>query len=159
MIKQILPPVLLLVSIVVILILSGQSGNQAFEMTYRMAVPFAQILYKNPDLEEIKVVMQWIRLAGRVFAFAWFGGLLMYNACAIVLYWKIKHSKVWILMVFVLDVLFSIYDEAHKLFIEGRHCTLQEILLNILVSVAASVLVFLFFRKLCWDRRNLEWKD
>ena len=129
---------------VLILFLSGQSGSQAFELTYQLALPFANLIYDTPDYDQILVVMNVIRLVGRIAAFTVFGGFFaaLVNVWGNKLPYKVKN------MISVMGIMvFSIFDETHKLFIDGRHCTITEIIVNIICGFAGAGFVMYVIHK------------
>lgn len=130
--------------IVLILFLSGQSGSQAFGMTYELALPFANFLYGTPDYDQILVVMNAIRFTGRIVAFTGFGILFT----TLVQSFKgnfFRKAKNIISIVGI--VAFAVFDETHKLLIDGRHCTMEEILVNIVCGLAGGAVAMYFIYK------------
>lgn len=132
------------VCMVFILFLSGQSGSQAFGLTYRLAVPIADIIYDTPDYDQILVVMNGIRFLGRVVAFTVYGGFFtaLIHAWSRKLSWKTKNA-ICVLGI----VLFGIFDETRKLLIDGRHCTLAEIIVNIVCGLAGAAVALYILKK------------
>lgn len=129
-----------------ILFLSGQSGAEAFGLTYRLALPIAGVIYDTPDYDQILAVMNVMRFLGRVMAFTVFGGLFT----ALVFAWGSRLSpKVKIIISLAGIIVFGIFDETHKLFIDGRHCTFAEIIVNIVCGSVGSVFVMYVI-----DKRN-----
>ncbi len=120
-----------------ILFLSGQDGEEAFDTTYEIAKPVADVVYEEPSNDQVEDVMLVIRNSGRVIAFTVFGILLALNVHV----WTTFRWKYKAILIVVITVLFSIFDEVHKLAIEGRHCTLAEIMVNVLCSMIAGLVV------------------
>lgn len=129
-----------------ILFLSGQSGSQAFNLTYELALPIAEKFYKNPDYDQILAVMIILRKIGRCTAFTMFGGL--YYVFVETLAKEMEPKRKWCIILAGI-VLFSVFDETHKLLIDGRHCTIEEIIINI---VCGFVGCGIFNR--VWKRRR-----
>lgn len=127
-----------------ILFLSGQSGSQAFGMTYHLALPIAGIIYDTPDYDQILVVMNGIRILGRIVVFMFFGGFFT----AFVYGWGGRLTQKTKNSISVSGiVLFGIFDETRKLLIDGRHCTLGEIIVNIVCGFIGAVFVLYVFDK------------
>jgi len=116
-----------------ILFLSGQNGSQAFNLTYELALPIAEMFYENPNYDQILAVMIILRKIGRCTAFTVFGGL--FYVFVEVLAKEAEPKKKWGIILAGI-VLFSVFDETHKLLIDGRHCTLEEIIINIVCGFA-----------------------
>lgn len=130
----------------VILFLSGQSGAEAFGLTYRLAFPIADIIYDTPDYDQILAVMNVMRFLGRVMAFTMFGGLFT----ALIFAWGSRlplRAKIIISLAGI--IAFGIFDETHKLFIDGRHCTFIEIIVNVVCGFVGAVFVMYVI-----DKRN-----
>lgn len=136
--QKILLAMLFLVWVCVILFLSGQNGSEAFRLTYNLALPIARCFYENPNNDQILVVMAVMRQAGRCMVFAIFG--ILFSLCLNTMFWQMKQSKRRLILIGGI-ILFSVFDEAHKLLIAGRHCTLQEIGLNILSGFAGCIIL------------------
>ncbi len=130
--------------LVLILFLSGQSGSQAFGMTYELALPFAKILYGVPDYDQILVVMNGIRFIGRIVAFIGFG--ILFTVLLRSFKSKISLRLQNIILVSGI-IVFAVFDETHKLLIDGRHCTIWEIILNIVCGLTGCVVTIYFIRK------------
>lgn len=129
---------------VLILFLSSQNGSQAFGMTYKLALPFAKILYGIPDYDQILVVMNGIRFIGRVVAFVGFGVLFT----VLIRSYKSKISLRYQNIILILGIIvFAVFDETHKLLIDGRHCTVGEIIVNIVCGLTGCVVTIYFIRK------------
>ncbi len=126
-----------IICIILILFLSGQSGSQAFGMTYRLALPIANIIYDTPDYDQILLVMNGIRLFGRVIAFTAFG---VFFTALIHVWGKKLPPRVKNSLSFLGIVIFGIFDEMHKLRIDGRHCTIAEIIVNIICGFIGMAL-------------------
>lgn len=120
-----------------ILFLSGQDGEEAFDTTYEIAKPVADVVYEDPSNDQVEDVMLTIRNSGRVIAFLVFGGLLALN----IHLWTTFGWKYKAMLISIVSIVFSVFDEVHKLAIEGRHCTLAEIVVNILCSMIAGLAV------------------
>lgn len=138
--QKILLTMFLLAWICVILFLSGQNGSEAFNLTYKLALPLAGCFFENPDNDRILQVMLVLRQAGRCVVFAVFG--MLFNQYLDVMLAGMRQCRRRILL-FGGIILFSVFDETHKLLIEGRHCTPQEILMNILSGFMGCVILYL----------------
>lgn len=123
----------------IILFLSGQNGSQAFWLTYRLSCPIAEIFYDNPNYDQILAVMILMRKIGRCVAFGVFGAMVL--MVSDVLWGKKKGWRILIPASMVI-VAFSVFDETRKLMIEGRHCTWQEIAINIVCGFAGCIIVY-----------------
>lgn len=133
-----------IICVTFILFLSGQSGSQAFGLTYRLAVPLAEVIYDSPDYDQLLVVMNGIRFLGRVVAFTVFGGFFT----ALIHAWCGKLSRITKEGISFLGIIiFGIFDETHKLLIDGRHCTLSEILVNIVCGLMGAVVTIYILKK------------
>lgn len=130
-----------------ILVLSGQNGTEAFGMTYRLALPFAAVVYGTPDYDQILAVMNGIRFLGRIAVFTTFGVFFT----TFIHTWKnFLSQKAKTVMSVLGIILFGIFDETHKLLIDGRHCTVIEIVVNVicgLAGAAAALYIIKKFRK------------
>lgn len=126
-----------------ILFLSGQDGEEAFDTTYGIAKPIADVIYENPTNDQIEDIMIIIRNFGRIVAFTVFGILLALNLEVSAKFsWKVK-----VIAIVVITTIFSVFDEVRKLLIEGRHCTFGEIIVNIFCSMIAGLAVCFIARK------------
>lgn len=132
-----------------ILFLSGQKGTDAFELTFAISEPIAGIIWDNPDYDRIHIVMQILRQTGRVVCFAVLGALIF----GLVNMFLGRSSKKRRTIVIVAVIIFiSIFDETRKLLIDGRHCTIWEIMANILSGFAGSAIVWKISK--CINRRT-----
>lgn len=136
---------ILIIWLAVILFLSGQSGSQAFGLTYRLALPIADVIYQSPDYDQILTVMNAVRFAGRIVAFTIFG--MIFTAFIRTVGAKLP-VKVRSTLSIAGIVLFGIFDEAHKMLIDGRHCTLFEIIVNIICGLAGAVLTWYIIKRI-----------
>lgn len=138
-----------LVCVGIILFLSGQNGSQAFWLTYHLSCPIAEIIYDNPNYDQILAVMILMRKMGRCVAFGVFGAMVLMVADVL---WGKKMGWKILIPVSLVIIAFSVFDETRKLLIEGRHCTWQEIAINIVCGLAGCMLVY------GMKRRKKEWK-
>lgn len=122
-----------------ILFLSGQNGDEAFGLTYRLACPIAGIFFDHPDYDQILAVMIVMRKLGRCFFFLFFGFLWYLLVEVFAKEWNVIRKRIVILSGMVL---FSVFDETHKLFIAGRHCTMEEIFINIVCGTIGILIAF-----------------
>lgn len=133
----------------IILFLSGQNGSQAFWLTYRLSCPIAEIFYENPNYDQILAVMILMRKIGRCVAFSVFGAMVL---MVVDMLWGQKVGwKILIPASFII-IAFSVFDETRKLLIEGRHCTWQEIAVNIVCGLAGCLIVY-------WIKRRKGTRD
>lgn len=137
--------------IAAILSLSGQDGEEAFGLTYKLSVPIADILYEEPTLSQIEDVMLVLRQVGRVGMFLVLG---MLTTLAVDAIWQKINEVNRLYIIYGFLIFFSIFDEVHKLLIPGRHCTVEEILVNIMSSFIGCVCMNLLY-KICKRKKAI----
>lgn len=113
-------------------ILSRQEGTSTSELSYGLSERLSEYLYARGITFSTDLLNIIIRKAAHILIYLVLGGL-MYYALAYTLGQKNKHI---LMLSIILCLSASSLDEVQKIFIPGRHCDPEEILLN---SIAAVV--------------------
>lgn len=134
----------------VMLILSSQNGEETARTGSVIAEKLARLFFDKVTYVQISLVHTVIRKLAHVFIYAVFGALLYNMALS---FPRLK-DMLKIILPFATVVCFSVFDEAHKLFISGRHCDFVDICLNVLGGVLGIALVALVRFMISRRRKN-----
>ena len=145
--KKLLPLCLCIFWLLLIFFLSTQNGDQTAAASSGIASWLANIIYGSPTQMQINDVHMLIRKVAHFGLFYGFGVLSTYTLFVFIE--KCKRVTVCFSMLVVLAV--AIFDEWHKTFIPGRHCHIDEILLNAIAGILGVGFVVLVVW--CRDRK------
>jgi len=139
--KKWISTILLAAWVCLILFLSFQSGKDtaATSMTFTSKI-LQFFIGREPEYE---LLMMWdgrFRLAAH-FVLLFLYGLISFET---VYQWS-DHSMVKGLLVSVVSgIIIAVISEVGKIRIEGRHCDLSEMLLNVVGALTGSIIIFAF---------------
>lgn len=134
-----------------IFLLSMQNGEQTAAVSGGIAKTIANILYLGPTEQQIQTVHAAIRKLAHVGLFLIWGLLLS----AAALYMSRQRRGVAMGIAAVLLIAYAFFDEWHKIFIDGRHFSFSEAVLNAVSGLAAIGLTY-FFAELTVKRRRKQ---
>lgn len=123
-----------------IFFLSAQNGEQTAAVSAGIAQKIAEIIYTEPVEQQVQAVHLGIRKLAHIGLFFIWGLLL--SAAALYIARRQRSTAVGIVAAVL--VVYAFFDEWHKIFVDGRHFSFSEAVLNAVSGLAAIVLtVFL----------------
>lgn len=121
-------------------ILSRHSGSTTSEISYGISNRLELLLAYIGINIHAELINEIIRKAAHIVIYLVLGGLLYY-ALAYTFRRSSKHSLV---LAIALCLTASLLDELQKIFIPGRHCDPEEILLNSIAGIVGIILCYFF---------------
>ena len=137
---------LLLVWMSLIFLLSTQNGEQTVAISSGIADWIADNLYKEPTPLQINDMHMLLRKIAHIILFSGFGFLSFYSFLIVFT----SRLGLVALGASTLTVIVAFFDEWHKAFIPGRHCHIEEALLNAVsgcIAIACCIFWHLFRKK------------
>lgn len=120
--------------------LSRQDGNTTSELSYGLSERLTELLNDIGITLHVEILNIIIRKAAHILIFLVLGGL-MYYALAYT-FWR--KARLPLILSSLLCLVASSLDEIQKLFVAGRHCDPEEILLNSIASIIGVFLSYIF---------------
>lgn len=127
-----------------ILFLSSQNGEETAAVSAGIAGKLAEFIYKTPSESQIYGVHMIIRKSAHVVLFGILGILLSFTTHFLINGGFCLKNMINAAVI----VFFSVFDEWHKLFVDGRHFDLGESALNIISGVACALIAALILSKI-----------
>lgn len=122
--------------------LSSADGEKTFRDSMQIARPLAKILYEEPTAIQVEHLHILLRKMAHIFLYAVFGTLAA-------IFWKLLLAKIKLFLRAIPAALccltIAFLDELQKIFIEGRHFSFSESILNTISSWIMILIVFFLY--------------
>ncbi len=147
--------VLLVLWMGVIFAFSAQAGEESSEVSRGVVVKVAEIIYPNyeslNESQKVEVIQKFYIPVRKI---AHFSEFFVLGAISFVFFATFKRlpPKILPLIPFLFGVLYAISDEIHQWFIDGRACSIVDILIDSSGVLFAVFIGFLINLKIRGDR-------
>ncbi len=140
----------LILWLVLMLVLSSQTGTQTSELSGGIATTIANIFYKDPTSQQIYSVNLLIRKLAHIAIFLILGMLITTVFLTTFLPESINSIAILSILSVVITFGIGFLDEWRKQFVDGRHFDSTELILNFIacfIGVGLVLVVFFLIKK------------